>query len=234
MKIIADLHVHSIASGHAFNTIDELTKSAKEKGLELIAITDHGPALPGAANYFYFKNLGIVPDTVNGVIVLKGIECNILNNVGELDLASEHLAPLDIVLAGFHEACYQNDNINENTKTIISVMESSRVNIIAHIGNPNYPVDYKEVIAEAVRNNVAIEINNASLTFTRAGSKTNCMKVAEICADLNAMVSISSDAHIRFHLGKVEEAVKLAEQAGIQEKNILNLSVDRIKSFISR
>ncbi len=50
MKPIADLHVHSVASGHAFSTIEETCRQAKKKELELVAITNHGPALPGGAN----------------------------------------------------------------------------------------------------------------------------------------------------------------------------------------
>ena len=45
MKICleADLHVHSIASGHAFSTIQKLSEAAAKRGLKMIALTDHGP-----------------------------------------------------------------------------------------------------------------------------------------------------------------------------------------------
>ncbi|MFO7814178.1 MAG: PHP domain-containing protein [Halanaerobiales bacterium] len=33
IKIEADLHVHSMFSGHAYSTIDELAEEAKKKGL---------------------------------------------------------------------------------------------------------------------------------------------------------------------------------------------------------
>ena len=46
MKI--DLHIHSIASGHALNTVDEISAYAEKCGMTHIAITDHGPAMEGA------------------------------------------------------------------------------------------------------------------------------------------------------------------------------------------
>jgi len=47
MRLLADLHTHTVASGHAFSTITELATAAAGKGLELIAFTDHGPSVPG-------------------------------------------------------------------------------------------------------------------------------------------------------------------------------------------
>ena len=43
----ADLHMHSVMSGHAFGTIRELAFSASERGLQLIGVTEHGPGIPG-------------------------------------------------------------------------------------------------------------------------------------------------------------------------------------------
>ena len=48
--IIADLHMHTLVSGHAFGTIREMAASASEKGLQLIGITEHGPGLPGTCD----------------------------------------------------------------------------------------------------------------------------------------------------------------------------------------
>ena len=55
MKIEVDTHCHTIASGHAYSTIVENAKAASEKGLKMIAITDHGPAMPGTFHEAYFE-----------------------------------------------------------------------------------------------------------------------------------------------------------------------------------
>ena len=39
MRDLMDLHTHTIASGHAYNTMNEMIAAAAERGLELYAIT---------------------------------------------------------------------------------------------------------------------------------------------------------------------------------------------------
>jgi predicted metal-dependent phosphoesterase TrpH len=48
MRLLADLHLHTIASD-GYCTVTELAVAARARGLELIAITDHGPAVAWAA-----------------------------------------------------------------------------------------------------------------------------------------------------------------------------------------
>jgi putative hydrolase len=50
MQLSADLHCHTIASGHAFSTLSEMASGAARRGLDLIAITDHGPSMDGACH----------------------------------------------------------------------------------------------------------------------------------------------------------------------------------------
>ncbi len=60
------------------------------------------PACRTGPHLYYFGNLRVLPPTIAGVQVLKGIEANIIGLSGELDLPDHMLAQLDIVLAGFH------------------------------------------------------------------------------------------------------------------------------------
>ena len=48
MKLVLDTHTHTIASGHAYNTINEMVKRGADMRLELMAITDHAPKMPGS------------------------------------------------------------------------------------------------------------------------------------------------------------------------------------------
>ena len=52
MRDILDVHTHTIASGHAYNTIYEMARAAAEKGLELLGITEHAPTMPGTCQLF--------------------------------------------------------------------------------------------------------------------------------------------------------------------------------------
>lgn len=55
-SLVADLHMHSVMSGHAFGTIRELAFAASERGLKLIGVTEHGPGIPGTVDPIYFRN----------------------------------------------------------------------------------------------------------------------------------------------------------------------------------
>ena len=56
---VLDLHTHTYASGHAYNTMNEMVLAAKEKGLQLLGITDHAPSMPGTMGLLYFFNLKV-------------------------------------------------------------------------------------------------------------------------------------------------------------------------------
>ena len=68
MRLLADLHTHTIASGHAYSTLTENVRAAAMAGLELIAITDHGPSVPQGAHPWYFWNLKVAPSVLDGDI----------------------------------------------------------------------------------------------------------------------------------------------------------------------
>ena len=77
MKLVADMHTHSIASTHAYATITEMAQEAHDLGLFAIAVTDHARTMPGAPGPFYFESLAILPAYIKGVRVLHGIEANV-------------------------------------------------------------------------------------------------------------------------------------------------------------
>ena len=54
LNIIADLHTHTLASGHAYGTIREMAKAASNKGLLAYGHSDHAPGIPGTCHPFYF------------------------------------------------------------------------------------------------------------------------------------------------------------------------------------
>ena len=86
MRDIMDLHTHTIASGHAYNTILEMSQAAREKGLELLGITEHGPAMKGSCQTIYFQNVKVLPRERFGVTTHFGVELNILAEDGRVDL----------------------------------------------------------------------------------------------------------------------------------------------------
>ena len=77
MKYSIDTHTHTLVSGHAYNTIDEMAAYAAGIGVTHLAITDHAPKMPGSAGTLYFSNMGIIPRQKCGVKIYMGCEVNI-------------------------------------------------------------------------------------------------------------------------------------------------------------
>lgn len=130
MKFTIDTHTHTLVSGHAYNTIDEMAAFAAEKGVTHLAITDHAPKMPGSTGLFYFSNMGIIPRMKNGVKIYMGCEVNIMVMKEKLILANTDLKGCDVVIASLHIPCIKPGSIEENTNALIKVMDNPYVNII--------------------------------------------------------------------------------------------------------
>jgi putative hydrolase len=236
MKIIADLHTHTLASGHAYSTVNELALAAAQAGLHALALTDHGPALPGGPHRYHFCAMRFIPRSIAGVRIFRGVEANILDENGTLDLDQPVLEELDFVMAGLHEHCgFNNDSssdIDLNTKALLAVMDNPRVKCISHPGNPLFPLDYEKVVKRALETGTALEINNSSLSLSRKGSCDNCSKIASLCAEFGAPIMIGSDAHISQGVGVFDDALKIVAEAGIAEKQVINASMERLLRFL--
>lgn len=232
LKPLCDLHIHTIASGHAFSTADEIAAAAAKKGLEIIALTDHGPEMPGAAHMYYFWNLKALPDKLHNVRVLKGAEVNILDYEGNLDLPDDILETLDVVIAALHPfMSYDGSSKEKNTETLLKVLDNPRINMLAHLGNPLFPTDFTPVVDKAVKNNVLLEINNSS-KITRAGSYENCIEIAALLKERNAYTILSSDAHYKEDVGRLDDALSILESVDFPKEQILNFYPDKLLEIL--
>lgn len=227
-----DLHIHTVASGHAYSTIDEIAREAAARGLRGIGMTDHGPALPGGPHPYHFAALRFIPTYLHGVRVLRGIEANIIAP-GELDLPQNKLDLLDLVLAGFHEECgFRAGSVTENTDAVVRVMERRLLHVLTHPGNPVFPIDYDVAARTAAETGVAIEINNASFSLSRHGSADNCRQMARCCARHGTWVAIGSDAHIAQGVGVFDEALAAAQTGGVRWEQIVNRTLESTLAFL--
>ncbi|MEA4924097.1 MAG: PHP domain-containing protein [Syntrophomonadaceae bacterium] len=234
MKLEADLHVHTTASGHGYSTIKEIVEEAGPKGLKMVAITDHGLQMPGAPHWYHFTNMISLPRVMKGVEVLRGVEADILDSQGNIDMPAEIVSSyLDIVLAGFHDSIgYTGETVDENTEAMIAAIRNPYVHIISHPGNPKYPVDVEKVVVAAKQYNKVIELNNQSFVC-RPDSFPNCNKFAKMARKHNALVAINSDAHICYNVGNNETALAMAQKAGIRKSQIINTSPQKIWEYLN-
>ncbi|PWI32393.1 phosphatase [Vibrio albus] len=233
MDIVIDTHTHSIASGHAFSTIQENALAAKNKGLKLLCITDHAPEMPGAPHYWYFNNQRILPRFLHGVGILRGVEANILNVKGEIDLPSSSDQHLDWVIASFHEPVFKPASEAEHTAALINVIKSGRIDVLGHLGNPNFPFDMEQVLKCAKDNNIAVEVNNTSLSGkSRKGSDARCDRIVEIGNKIGVYFTTGSDAHFCEEISRLHLSVDLLKKHQVNEEKIISTSTSRFLNFL--
>lgn len=234
MHFVADLHTHTVASGHAYSTVLEIAQAASDKGLEMIAVTDHGPSMPGGPHPYHFGNLSIIPSHLFGVRMLKGVEANVMDQNGTLDLDEYRLSRLDIVLAGLHALCAPSASVEENTRMMIRTMRNPWVDVIVHPGNPDYLVDIERVVRAAVEYDVALEVNNSSLTGARQGSMPHCNAIAMMARHYGAKLMAGSDSHFAYSVGDFGAAGALLAENRILPEKVLNTSVDLVMKHLLR
>jgi putative hydrolase len=233
MKICIDTHTHSVISGHAYSTLDDLARGARKRGLKGFVLSDHGPAMPGGPSPYHFSNLRIIPRKLFGVLFFTGVETNIISGEGGLDLETKYCKRLDFVMAGFHEICFDSHGREANTKTLIAALANPLVDAVSHPGNPLFPIDIEEVVKAAAKYGKALEINNSSFRI-RPGSEVNCRAVAQFSKQYGSLLSCGSDAHYWRDVGNFTAAKALLKEAGIPPDLVINSSLERFREFVQK
>ena len=236
MRLVLDVHCHTINSGHAYSTISENAAHAASIGLTHIGLADHGPAMPGGAHLYHFLNLDAVPDCIHGVGILKGVEANIVSYDGELDLPKAALAKLDFVIASLHRGVLPTAGSGANTRALIGAIENPNVHIIGHPNNIAYPIDIKAVIEAAAKANKVVEINNHSLipgSFRFDGDE-EIVQTINLCKEYGVKMLVSSDAHFCTSVGSFEMAKQLIMAANVPEELVVNTCIHRFFAAVGK
>ena len=234
MKLIADLHTHTLASGHAYGTIRENAQAAAQRGLSILGVSEHAPGISGTCDPIYFWNLRCVPRELFGVRVLHGSEINVLEG-GKLSLEDRYIDRLDYAIAGIHMMCYKNQGAEGNTRNVIGCMQAHRkVRFISHPDDSRCPYDYDLLARGARDNHVALEVNNSSLMpgNSRVNARENYMQMLEACEKYRTPVIVNSDAHDPSAVGGFDNALAFLREQGFDESLIVNSDVERLKAFI--
>lgn len=251
-----DLHTHTIASGHGTtDTVADLAKSASQKGMKMLGISDHGPATPGSCKESYFRGLAMAPRQRAGVTLLYGAEANILDISGRLDIDDQILRTLDFCIASIHPPTYHspayhrssfwnNKQVTDtpaaarqfNTDAYIHAMENPYVTILGHPDDQRYPIDCQRLVEAAVKNHVFLEINEASLRPDgyRGDVRDTVKELLRLCMDHKHPVLLSSDSHGARRVGEAPLAEALVAEVGVPRSLILNFyHVDDVKKMLT-
>ncbi|MDR1953490.1 MAG: PHP domain-containing protein [Clostridiales Family XIII bacterium] len=238
-SMTADLHTHTTFS-HGTGSIEDNVKAARAKGIMKIGITDHGS---GHIAYGVrrrnipkmraeIERLGAIYTDME---ILLGIEANIVNSSGILDVKPAELNSFDYIAAGYHYAALGHNPIGgainaiqnlagidtsrlirRNTRNVVRALERNPIKILTHPGDKG-PVDLLEIAVVCAKTNTLVEINTAHASLSADDIKTMAL------ADVRFI--ISSDAHTPGRIGDFVGGVNLAIDAGIDMSRIVNLRI---------
>jgi DNA polymerase (family 10) len=219
-----DLHAHTTASdGKA--TLAEMAEAAQARGLKYIAITDHSKrvsmanGLDSARLRKQWKEIDRFNRDLDDFLVLKGIECDILEK-GGMDLPDDVLAEADWVVASVHYG--QNQPREQITERILGALENPHVSIIAHPTGrlinrrEPYAVDLEQVFAAAKRYGKFLELNANPARLDL--DDVNCAAAKRH----GIPIVISSDAHSTSGLDVLRYGVVQARRGGLTAADVAN------------
>ncbi|MEG1310440.1 MAG: PHP domain-containing protein [Romboutsia sp.] len=237
MQILADYHTHTIYS-HGKGAIEDNVKEAISKGIKTIGISDHGYkhiSFGVKIDDIYkmreeINNLNTKYDNIN---ILLGMECNILDDSGNIDINEKIIDSLDYVMAGYHfgstptslrsmlnhcnNYIIKNEKSKEyNTKSLINAMNKNDIFIITHPGDKG-DVYIEEVAKVAKKTNTRLEINSSHGFLN--------VKQLEQIKNVGNKFIIGSDAHIPGNVGNFERAMKIVKEANLDLSLIENIII---------
>ena len=227
--IRGDLHMHTTATDGE-DTLAEMVRAAIARGLQYIAITDHGQRVTMARGLDKRRllkqwddidrlNESLAEDGRPPIVVLKGIEIDMLER-GGLDLPDDVLEKADWVVASLHYG--QNQPREQITARIIEAIENPHVSVIGHPTGrllnkrPPYDVDIEAVIAAAARTGTFLEINANPWRLDLNDHHAAAAKKAGV------KIVISTDAHSTRGLDVMRCGVLQARRAGLEAGDVAN------------
>ncbi|HIT90642.1 MAG TPA: phosphatase, partial [Candidatus Merdenecus merdavium] len=185
---------------------------------------------------FYFSNLKVVPRQMYGVELLFGVELNIIDYEGHVDMDERLLKEMEIVIASLHPPCIPFGTKEENTNAVIGAMKNSYVDIIGHPDDSRYPLDYRRIVKAAKDHHVLLELNNTSLSpgGSRENPIPNDMEMLQLCMKYQVPIVVGSDAHVDTDVGGHDHADQLLRSLDFPKELIINKSIKELKTFLNK
>lgn len=249
MKAFMDLHTHTLAAGHAYSTLKENIESALAAGLMYLGMSEHGPCTPGGPHEFFFGNYKVIPreyDYVENIEkavpraggklrLLCGVEANIRDTEGTLDLEEHYLQKVDYAIASLHPFAYTPGSRQENTLASVRGFQNAYVKILGHPDDGRYPLDYDLLVREAKQAQIALEVNNSSLhpKSSRKGGRENITELLKTCMKYGQPVIMGTDSHVCYAVGDFTETRKLMREIEFPEELVLNYDPENIHKLLN-
>lgn len=221
---LLDVHTHTVASGHAYSSLQEMVHAAAEKHLQILGITEHGPAVDGTCPLLYFRNNHVVPRKLEGVHLLMGCEINILDTRGTLDIDESYMKFMDIRIAGIHGQCWKGGTREENTDGVVAVVRNPHIHMICHPGDGTAELLFEPIVLAAKETHTLLEINNHSLAPARhkASARPNNIEILRLCKRYEVPIILGSDAHISYQIADYSRITPLLAETVFPDALVMN------------
>ncbi len=228
IKLPIDLHTHTIASGHAFCTVNELATRANELNMEAIAITDHGPGLPNGPHVYHFVNQWRFRKIAGKCKIFSGVEEDLSGSDGEVFLPENVLENLDVVLLGLHpypKGFVMNNDSKTVLKSLLKAMENPLIKGVTHPVNNWFDFNVKEIVKNAKPTGTAVELNLSKIK----GLEKKLEEFLDFVGEFDAPLMINSDSHAVTELGNFGDLQQFVDK--IDMTKVLNQSIESVEDF---
>jgi DNA polymerase (family 10) len=230
------IHAHSTYSD-GVNTLKEMAEAAQQQGYSYLGISDHSvsAAYAGGLSVEKIKLQQQEIDQLNQELspfkILKGIESDIRSD-GSLDYEENILESFDFVIASVHSGFQMTKE--QMTARIVRAIKNPYTTILGHptgrllLEREAYALDLKEILEEAAKNSVIVEINSSPY---RLDLDWRWVRIAK---KLGVKFSINPDSHRIAGYSDMEYGVRMARKAGLGPEDILNCRELRDLGFKNR
>ncbi len=236
MLIQADLHTHTVASTHAYSTVTENCLYAAQIGLKCIAMTDHAMKMPDAPHIWHFGNMRVLPRKIHGVTVIKGVEANIIDYDGGLDITDGKPYTFEFMVASFHRYYFENfvtPSPSAVTDAYIKLFQNASVDVIGHPTTTRFPVEWERFIKAAREYEKLPELNESSIRTGKTPPET-AMEMLRACKKYDCPITVNTDAHFWSGVGQTPICEKIIDEAGFPVRLIANADWEAFRERLLR
>lgn len=239
IKLTADFHTHTVYSD-GVGTITQNVEAARAMGLNTIGITDHG--FFHVAHGIKRRQVAAQRAEIDGLRakypdmqILLGVEANLINLKGELDLGHDDIALFDYIIFGVHKfacsiwhpssvwfalmnyCCHSERRRQKVTDSYISAIKNYPVKIVVH---PNYAarVDVARLASAASQKGVWVELNGKRINMGEED--------AQALKNSGVSLVIGSDAHSPGRVGECSIPADFIQKYDIPLSQIVNINTE--------
>ena len=223
--IRGDLHVHSTWSGDGRSSLEDMIAAAAARGLEYIAITEHGEDLSinGLSQETVIEERVQIEEfraRYPDLVILHGAELNIGRD-GDVDYDAEFLAEFDWCVASVHS--HFDLPSARQTDRVIKAVANPAINVIGHLTGrrigrrPGIEIDFDAVLDAVADTGTALEINSH---IDRLDVPADLLMRARHRDDV--VFTISTDAHHTTEFANIKWGVSNSRRGWIERSRVVN------------